>query len=273
MKTFLFLTIFSLALAVNAQQLEKLWVSAPDLQTPESALYNAVLDIVFVSNLGQVRDSKTGDGFIAQMNLKGEITTLKWLTGLNDPKGMAIFNGKLYVADMDELVEIDIKQAKVVKSYPAPNAKYLNDVTVCNNGMVFVSDMRDQRIYVLKNGVFESWLQHSDLENVNGLWAEKGKLFAGNASVWEIDIKTKAMNELYVKTQGIDGLEKLENGEFIFSNWAGRIHITKQQKVVTLLNRAENQQNTADIDFVPHKNLVLVPTFFGNTVEAFTLAY
>lgn len=273
MKTILFLTIFSLALAANAQQLEKLWTSAPDFQTPESALYNAELDMVFVANMGQVRDTKNGDGFIAQMNLTGEITKLNWVTGLNDPKGMAIFNGKLYVADMDELIEIDLKQAKVVKHYPAPNAKFLNDVTVCKNGMVFVSDMRDQRIYALVDGKFESWLHNDNLQNVNGLWAEGGKLYAGNASVWEIDIKTKAMNELLVETQGIDGLEKLENGEFIFSNWAGRIHVSKQQKVITLLNRAENQQNTADIDFVPHRNLVLVPTFFGNTVEAFTLAY
>lgn len=273
MKTTLFLIFFSFALATNAQQLEKLWTSAADFQTPESALYNAELDIVFVANMGQVRDTKNGDGFIAQMNLKGEITNLKWLTGLNDPKGMAIYNGKLYVADMDELIVIDIEQAKVVNKYLAPNAKFLNDVTVCKNGMVFVSDMRDQRIYALVDGNFDSWLYNENLQNVNGLWAEGGKLYAGNASVWEIDIKTKAMNELFGETQGIDGLEKLENGEFIFSNWAGRIHVSKQQKVVTLLNRAEKQLNTADIDFVPHKNLVLVPTFFGNTVEAFTLAY
>jgi len=124
MKTTLFLIFFSFALATNAQQLEKLWTSAADFQTPESALYNAELDIVFVANMGQVRDTKNGDGFIAQMNLKGEITNLKWLTGLNDPKGMAIYNGKLYVADMDELIVIDIEQAKVVNKYLAPNAKF-----------------------------------------------------------------------------------------------------------------------------------------------------
>lgn len=273
MKTYLFLTIFCLALTANAQQLEKLWTSAADLKTPESVLYNSKLDVVFVANMGEVRDTKNGDGFIALMNLKGEITTLEWVTGLNDPKGMAVWEGKLYVADMDELVVIDINQSKVVKKYPAPNAKFLNDVTVCKNGMVFVSDMRDQRIYALKKGVFESWLHHSDLENVNGLWAENGQLYAGNNSVWRIDIASKAMVELFGETGGIDGLETIGNGNFIFSNWSGRIHVSDLGNVVTLLDTTEEQKNTADIDFIPGKNIVLVPTFFGNTVEAYKLIW
>jgi hypothetical protein len=48
------------------------------------------------------------------------------------------------------------------------------------------------------------------------------------------------------------------------------IFITKGTKSIQLLNTVD-KQNTADIDFVPEKNLVLVPTFLANSVEAYLL--
>src|SRR5690606_14262487 len=149
------------------------------------------------------------------------------VTGINDPKGQAVLNGKLYVADMNELVVIDIENAQVIKTYPAPNAKFLNDVAVDDTGQVIASDMQDQRIYILADGVFGSWLNNENLENVNGLWCEKGKLYAGNEAIWEIDIKTKEMKALFHGAIEVDGLKPLGDGNFIFSNWPGRIFISK----------------------------------------------
>jgi DNA-binding beta-propeller fold protein YncE len=253
------------------QKLEKAWSSTTDFRIPESALYEPKLDVVFVANMGEVLDTKTGDGFISKMNLEGKITNLKWVTGLNDPKGQAVWDGKLYVADMNDLVVIDIKKAQVIKTYPAPNAKFLNDVAVDDKGQVFVSDMKDQRIYVLADDVFESWLNNENLENVNGLWSEKGKLYAGNEAVWEIDIKTKEMKALFHGAIEVDGLKPLGDGNFIFSNWPGRIFISKDNVAIKLLDSTKEKQNTADIDYIPAKKLLLVPTFFGNTVEAYKL--
>jgi hypothetical protein len=258
---------------LNAQKLEKVWSTPKNLQTPESVLFNAELNIVFVANMGTTLGSKTGDGFIAKMNLKGEMTNLKWVTGLNDPKGMAIWNGELYVSDMDELVVIDIKDAKIVAHYPAPDSKFLNDVAVSDNGIVFVSDMKDQRIYALQNRVFSSWLFADKLNLVNGLWCENGKLYAGNTSVWEINIASKEMKELFNQTGEIDGLESIGNGNFIFSNWAGRIYVSDNGKVIKLLDSSEEKLNTADIDYVSEEKLVLVPSFFGNNVDAYKLVW
>jgi hypothetical protein len=264
--------LFSFAF-LNAQKLEKVWSTTKDMQTPESVLYNTGLNVVFVANMGTALGSKTGDGFIAQMNLKGEITTLKWVTGLNDPKGMAIRDGKLYVSDMDELVVIDIKEAKIIAHYPAPASKFLNDVAVSDNGIVFVSDMKDQRIYALENGIFSSWLFSDKLKLVNGLWCENGKLYVGNTSVWEIDIASKEMTELFNQTGEIDGLESIGGGNFIFSNWAGRIYVSDKGKVVKLLDSSAEKLNTADLDYVPEEKLVLVPSFFGNNVDAYKLVW
>lgn len=262
-----------LSATVTAQKLEKLWSSPTEMKTPESVLYNSELDIVFVANMGEVRNTINGDGFIAQMNLDGKITNLKWLEGLNDPKGMAIEKGKLYVSDINELVIIDIKTARIEKKYLIPDAKFLNDVTICKNGIVFVSDSHAQHIYALTQGEFKLWLENEKIKGVNGLWAEEEKLYAGNESVWEIDIKTKELKELFNGTGGIDGLEKMDDGNFIFSNWVGKIYVSKKEQVIKLLDVSEKNTNTADIDYIPLSKIVLVPTFRGNNIDAYQLIW
>lgn len=275
MKVITLLALLFLSVLGNAQKLEKLWSTPSELKMPESALFSEEYNTVFVSCIGEERMEKTGDGYIAQINLDGEITNNKWVAGLNAPKGMAIFEGKLYVSDLNELVIINIKKAKIEKRILIETATFLNDVSACKNGMVFVSDSRSEAnsIYLYHNGELNVWQNNEDLLKVNGLWAENGKLYAGNQSVWEIDIKTKEYKQLFDKAMGIDGLEKLENGNFIFSNWVGRIFVSKDGEVVNLLDRSEKRHNTADIDFIPEKGTVLVPTFFSNSVEAYKLVW
>jgi hypothetical protein len=106
--------------------------------------------------------------------------------------------------------------------------------------------------------------------NPNGLWAENGKLYIGTDQIIQADLKTKQIKVLVDKCGGIDGIEKLKDGNFIYSNWKGLIFITNGSKSVKLLDTVDNK-NTADIDFIPEKNLVLVPTFSGNSVDAYTL--
>lgn len=273
MKISILFLLLAIAFSSNAQKLKKIWSSPTDFKTPESVLYNPDLDIVFVANIGNKSNNKDGDGFISQMNIEGDITKLDWVKDLNDPKGMAVLNGKLYVADKNELLVIDIETAKVEKKYLASDAKFLNDVTVCKNGMVFVSDSHAQHIYALSNGEFKLWLQDEKLKGVNGLWTEAEKLYAGNGSVWEIDIASKELKVLFDETGGIDGLETIGDGNFIFSNWSGRIYVSKESQVIKMLDVSGKNTNTADIDYVPSLKLVLVPTFRGNNVDAYQLIW
>jgi outer membrane protein assembly factor BamB len=271
MRTLALLTLIIIAFQANAQKLTKVWSTPQTLKVPESVLYNAELEVAFVACMGDEQNEKTGDGYIAKINLEGNIISDKWLEGLNDPKGMAINDGKLYVSDMNELVVIDIENAAIDTAYLIPDASFLNDVTICKNGVVFVSDSHEQNIYALQDSTFSLWLDDPRLEGVNGLWATGGNLYAGNNSVWAIDPETKSIAELFSGAGGIDGLETIGHRNFIFSNWGGRIYISDNGKVIKLLDTSEVEINTADIDYVPGENLVLVPTFFTNRVDAYEL--
>ena len=275
MKAILIVMVFAALIVsapLNAQKLEKVWETKVDLRTPESVLFDEDRDVMYVANINGDPSEKNGSGFISILNSDGSEKTLEWVKNLNAPKGMALKEGKLYVSDIDQLVEIDIKSGKVLQKYDAPGAVFLNDVAVCGNGIVFVSDTRTAKIHALIDGKFTVWMEGSPLENPNGLFTEGGKLFIGDNNIYEVDVKTKEIKKIISEAGGVDGLEKTNKGEFVFSNWPGRIFIHRDGKNVKLLDTTEKEINTADLDFSKKHNLVLVPTFFDNRIVAYRIA-
>ena len=118
------------------------------LTNPESVVVAPAPDgRTFVSVIGEFE--KDGDGSIAVV-ADGKATTL--VGGLDDPKGIAIFEKWLYVADKTKLLRIDIT-AKEPKAevYVAADRfpvkpQFLNDVAVDpESGTVFVSDSGDRK--------------------------------------------------------------------------------------------------------------------------------
>lgn len=264
---FLFLGISFLS---SAQTLTKVWTTTDGLKTPESVLFDSQSNLIYVTNIDGEPSTKDGNGFISILNADGKMNKLKWVTGLNAPKGQAIHGGNLYVADIDELVIINIKDAKINHRVKVENAKFLNDVVATDDGTIYLTDTRDNKVYAYANGKMNLWLEDKLIQSPNGLWAEKGKLYVGTEQILEVDLKTKALKPLADKCGGIDGLERMDNGQFVYSNWAGRIFVTKDKESIKLLDTVD-KKNTADIDYVPGKNLVLVPTFSANSVEAYEL--
>lgn len=256
---------------LNAQKLEKVWETADGLQTPESVLFDEEKDIMYVSNINGNPSEKDGKGFLSILNSDGSAKELKWIENLNAPKGMALHDGKLYVSDIDVLVEIDVETRRITSRYHAANADFLNDVAASQNGMIFVSDTRTAKIHVLQNGSLSVWMEGEPFQTPNGLFTEQGKLYVGDQNVYEVDIKTKEVKQIIANAGGVDGLEKNNQGEFVFSNWPGRIFIHRNGKNIKLLDTTEQKINTADIDFSLKLDLVLVPTFFDNRIVAYKI--
>lgn len=270
--TVLFAILFLAATTSSAQKLEKVWETT-DLKTPESVIYYPEKEVIFVANINGDSSAKDGNGFISVLNTDGKIKTLEWVKDLNAPKGMAIYKGKLFVADVDQLVEIDIKKGSITARYEAPGAVFLNDVTACLNGMIFVSDTRTAKIHVLNEGKFTVWMEGKPFETPNGLMAEKGKLLVGDKNIYEVDIQTKKTTLLIEDAGGVDGLEKNNEGDFVFSNWPGRIFIHKNGKTTKILDTTDKELKTADLDYALKLDLVLVPTFFDNRIVAYKIIF
>ena len=256
-------------------KLMKLWETKTDLKVPESVLYNPSEDILYVSNINGKPTEKNGKGFISKVSLSGEILVLKWAIGLNAPKGSGIYGGSLYVTDIDELIEIDLKTGKILSKYPAVGAGFLNDVTIDKDGNVYVSDMSSQNsvLYKLVQKKMTVWLKGPEVSRPNGLYVEKNKLILGNSgdgSLKEIDLDTQKISIIAKIGSGIDGVQSDGKGNYFISDWRGKTsYVTSSGQVTVLLDTTDQKINSADIEYIESKQLLLIPTFFDNRVVAY----
>jgi DNA-binding beta-propeller fold protein YncE len=260
------------ATIVVAKGLTKIAVTDSILATPESVIYDAEKDVAYVSNINGETSTKDGNGFISIINLKGQILTKEWIKGLDAPKGLGIYNHHLFVADINQVVEIDIEKGEIVKKYLAEKAQLLNDISIDSTGGIYISDMNAGDIYLLKDSKLELWLHSDKFEYVNGLFVEGNQLLAGNSNIiYSIDLTTKEMKDYITKSGGIDGLEAIGNNKYIVSDWFGNISIVSPNSPKQLLLSTVDQKiNAADLDYIMDKKLILVPTFSNNRVMIYS---
>jgi hypothetical protein len=70
----------------------------------------------------------------------------------------------------------------------------------------------------------------------------------------------------------IDGLRSDGKGNFLISDYAGRlIRVSPEGKTKLLLNTKSRQITLADFEYIPEKNLVVIPTFTDNRVMMYKL--
>jgi len=255
-------------------KLEMLWETAPLLRTPESVLADKSRGVLYVSNMNRDAEVNSASGYISKVGMDGNIVELKWVEGLNGPKGMGLFGNNLFVSDFDEIVKIDIESGKIVERTKIEGNPNLNDVTVGSDGSVYVTGYDTDIIYRVKDGVVESVFTGTQGgENFNGLLWEKDRilLITSSSSIFKsIDWDTFKVTVLAEEMGHGDGIASVGNGDYITSDWRGRIfYIPAKGETITLLDTREQEINTADIDYIIESNTLYVPTFYKNTLRAY----
>lgn len=259
--------------------LTKLWETDTLLKTCEAVRYDNVSNHIYVSNMGNVpTDAKDGDGSISILNTKGDILNRNWTTNLHAPKGANFFNNKFYVADIDAVIKIDMKSGNVEKTIPVEDAIFLNDLDIDSNGDVYVTDSRASRIYKMVNDEVSLWLNLEGL-NPNGIFVEKNRVLVVSFSKGDfiaIDKKTKAQTVIATGIVKGDGIVAIKQG-YLISTWPGEVFFVHKKQpgsaAIKILDTQNEKLNAADIGIIPDEDILLIPTFFGNTVVAYKIDY
>lgn len=266
------LTSVLFATNTNAQSinLEKIWEAKESLPVPESILYKADTKELYVSLIDGSANVKDCKGGIAILNLDGSMKNAHWVSGLNAPKGLAIYKNTLYVADLTAVISIDLITGKIKHKLEIQNAVFLNDLTVDNKGTLYVSDTRTNKIYQIKDNRHELFLEN--VTSANGLkWMNKSLFVLAGTELWKIDKK----KQVTVIARGFekvgDGLEPIGNGEFIATCWAGIIYHVKKDGSIEKLQDVQGKMNTADLGYNPTDKIIYIPTFNQNSVIAYQL--
>src|ERR1700744_3895880 len=128
-------------LLTQAQQpsLQKIWETDTIIAVPESVLADPGSKVLYISLIDGGPWDVDGKGGVGRLSPDGKEYNGSWITGLNAPKGMGKYGNRLYVADISDVVVIDIARGVVEKKIPIAGATGLNDITVDKSGVVFVS--------------------------------------------------------------------------------------------------------------------------------------
>jgi glucose/arabinose dehydrogenase len=270
---------------IGLASLVVLWIAAPPkplttgLVLPESIAVNRY-GRAFVSEIGE--RGKKGDGRILALDDDGKATP--FATGLDDPRGVAVWNEWMFVADNDKVWRIDAKgEAKVLaakEKFPRPPAM-LNDVTVDPFGNVFVSDSGNRGDYT--GSVFRIPAKGpittvTDGTKISGLQKPNGVTMDGESfllltdqeagKLFRVKIADGVAEMIADGLPGADGLAFDLYGRLFISSWGeGKVWgIDKPGEKPVLV--AEGFQSAADICMDRTGKFVLVPDMKAGTVSA-----
>lgn len=274
--TFYLTAIFMICVSLNAQEsfqspkLIKVWELNKGLDVPESAFYNKMDNTIYVSNIVGKFNEKDGIGYISKINLKGEIIQKEWVKGLNAPKGMNFTKSKLFITDFDRVLEIEVSSGKILKEYKNSLSKDLNDVAIASNGKVYVTDSGSNNLFVVGKDSLEVFIKSKDVEGMNGIYSKGNLIYIGSGGkLISINTNTKSISVLAADAGYLDGLLKIDKNVFITSNWSGTIQMIILGKAPEKL--LESKTHAADLEYIPAKHLLLVPTFTENKLVAYKL--
>lgn len=275
------------ALTAFAQTPELVW-ETPGFQGPESVVFDSTRNLFYVSNMGTFGQGATpNDGFISRVSAEGKILELKWVTGLDDPKGLALANGKLYVGDNPGMAEIDLAAGKLATWHqPADGPGIFNDCTANEAGDVFVCSGRLDTVFRLHAGKFEAWYKLDKVKTggLNGLRAEMDRLLLGAWSVRGADGKEqlghistvayadKALGRLgSVPICHVDGLEPDGAGGYTVTDWltGDVLHVTGDGQPTPLMKLV---QGTADHTYLADQKLLIIPLMKDHVLRAYRWA-
>ncbi|MEZ4814732.1 MAG: hypothetical protein R3A80_05935 [Bdellovibrionota bacterium] len=279
--------IFNLAL--NAKQTtfkepKLLWKVSDSLKNPESVVFDANTNSYYVSNVNGDGNVKDGNGFISQIDASGKIKKAQWATGLNAPKGLAIQGDSLWVADIDELVEFDLKNGKVLKKLSVNGAQFLNDVAA-NKDLVFVSDTLGNSIYKYDGKTLSKVTSKENFESPNGLNIQGERLIVASwgeikgfndvpkapGTLYSINFDGSKKSPLSKGFGNLDGLEK-SNDSYIVSDWVnGKLYKVNPKGEATVL--LQEEQGLADITLKVEngKTIAILPLMVKNQVAAYEI--
>jgi len=256
------------------------------LATPESVLYDADNDMYLISNINGEPLGADDNGYIAKVSPEGKAIDAKWLDGtkpdikLDAPKGMAIVDGVLWVADITNVRRFDMKTGKQQPDVKIAAAGLLNDIVADGKGGIFVSDTgvdpkfqpagKDAIYHVSKAGKVDKLIASKDLGGPNGLaMGADGAVWVvtfASGEIYAVDAKGKKGDGQKLPKGQLDGILVLDGGDLLVSSWEGSA-VYRGKPGGEWKEVISDVKSPADIGWDSMRKRVLIPVFTGNAAR------
>ena len=261
--------------------------AVPDLQlawaaegfaSPASTIFDKKREVLYVSNTNgeSSRSSLDGNGFITRLNTDGTMDQLRWITGLNDPRGMDLHDDTLWITDIDQVVKVDVRMNQILDRYTIPGARLLEDISVSPDGKVFTMDSETQCIFQLHSGRFTIYWADVKRGGPKGLLAEKDRLLVATSSAQTLLSVNRANRKPLLLVEGIgQGIDiaKIDKDQYVIADQGGTIFYLSPLGYKHSLLDIEEKLPIADVDYVNQENLLIVPIKGNNSVRGYQMRW
>jgi hypothetical protein len=255
---------------------------------PESIIHDAASDRYLVSNVNGGPTAKDNNGFISILSPGGKVIDRRWIAGgknnvkLDAPKGLAISEGVLYVADVSVVRTFDLKTGTPKGDIDVPGSTYLNDLAAGPDGKVYLSDsgpptgrldgVGTEAVYVIENGRARILAKGKELGRPNGLaWTDTGAIvcpFGANA-IYRLDEHGRKHDVTQLPAGGLAGIAQFGD-TFLITSWQSS-SIYRGKLGGTFEVAFADQKGPADIGYDSKRSRLLVPHFTEDTVDVYSL--
>lgn len=233
---------------------------------PTSVVMDNDHDCLYVSCLNDADHDIPYPGYVCKVSLYGEILDTLPVPELREPRGMAVHGGRLYIADKNRVVRMDTETEVVDLLYRMPKAMFLSDVVDDRDGNIYVSDTHAGCIYRLQGDSCVVLCSDSLLCNVTGLCISSDNMLVAGAknAVLQVDAGG-SINVLANVGFSVYGIRDDGNGNFLASDLSGNLHYIAGGKS-TVLQKKQGNANTADFEYLLHRNMIYMPTYLDNSL-------
>lgn len=148
-------------------------------EIPESPLYDAQRQLVYVSNMvtSEIPTPQRAESYISKVSPEGEVIERRWIGGVHQAKNIALRDHLLFIADSRRLVVADVESGDLVDEYAAPDAFYIDGVAVHETGDVYVTDLAANTIWRLTAaGEWGPWVHSDLLAHPDGIVCESDRI-------------------------------------------------------------------------------------------------
>lgn len=245
----------------------------------------------YVSNLGTLQDPTglDGDGFVSDLDARGNILELTAFkpehAPLNAPKGLAVVDDRLYVADIDRVVGFDIATREAVfEAIWEPNAPtLLNDLAVLDDATLLVSDTLGGTLLRLDLTTGQFALIAPELPGANGIAIDPearrawivgvgSDFMGGGVFAVDLDEPERGARAIEGPFGVLDGVSLLPNGRLLISDWVSSEPTPGRLLVVTPANGKERSieldlHGPADFYLDRKRDVLWIPAMTDNCVR------
>jgi len=239
---------------------------------------------VFITTIGEF--DKDGDGAVMVVEPGGK--AVPFVTGLDDPKGIACYQKWLFLTDKTKVLRIDATsmtpKAEVFSAaskFPTPPI-FLNDITIDpENGSIYVSDSgkegRGGAVYRLHPRTGSVSLV-VDAKKLPGLHTPNGLANDGTSFLLVADFGTGILHRVNLTNgtsekvaEGFDGADGVTwdfYGRLFVSSWkTGKVFVIGKPGDKPVL-AVEGFKSAADCCLDPSGRFILVPDMLAGTLTA-----